>query len=710
MSIQFDPQRQLFVLQTPQTTYAMAVDGRGRLRQIYWGSAIGRTADLPVPTLADPARISTENDNANPLEYRTAEAFEYGEPALDATFSDHMRGVRLAYAGHDLRTVNKQEILTIRLQDIHYPLAVDLEYTLYEGLDLISRRSVVTNLGTAPICLDSIQSATFYLPRCREYRLTHQSGNWGREFQKEQLPLTQSKIVIENRRGTSSGPQAVPFFALDGDGAATETSGEVWYGVLHWSGNFKITAEKDKAGRTSITAGINDYQADWHLKPGESFAAPLVTAGYSAVGFGKMSEALYDLQLDFLMPRAKAYIPRPIIYNSWYPYEFDVDETKLLGLAERAAAIGAELLVIDDGWFRGRENDRAGLGDWFVCTKRFPRGLEIIADKAHSLGMQFGLWVEPEMVNPDSDLYRAHPDWVVHIPTRERTTQRNQLVLNFARDDVRDFAIDFLDRLIRDYKLDYLKWDMNRYMTEFGWPDAEPAEQGSLTIRYIKNLYQVWETLNSRFPHVLYENCAHGGARADFGMVPYADRINRSDNADPVDVMKLHEGFTTLFLPKTAGGAGNISPSPNGINGRVTPLEFRARIGMMGSMSVGINLLQSPPEELAALKVYLDEFKTLRADLQDSYVYRLASALEHPYAILQYVTRDRRATTVFAFGHGLNFRQELPRIRLRGLDPDALYQGPDGSRTAGATLMNLGIPIQLRGDYASQVRTYRRID
>jgi alpha-galactosidase len=349
------------------------------------------------------------------------------------------------------------------------------------------------------------------------------------------------------------------------------------YGVLHWSGDFRLAVETDKSQQTSVTGGIGDFDSRWRLAPGESFETPLFTVGYTSGGFEKMTEALYDLQYDFLCPRPKARAVRPVIYNSWYPYQFDIDEGRLLALEEKAAWIGAELFVIDDGWFVGRSSDRNGLGDWRACPDRFPRGLAPVADRAHELGMLFGLWVEPEMVNPDSDLYRAHPDCVVHFPTRERTTQRNQLVLNLARDDVREFAFEFIDRLIREHRLDYIKWDMNRHVTEAGWPDAPPAEQRSLRVRYILNLYEIWRRLNETHPNVLYENCAHGGARADFGMVPYADRINRSDNADPVDVTKIHEGFTTLFLPKTAGGAGNISPSPNGINGRVTPLQFRAK-------------------------------------------------------------------------------------------------------------------------------------
>jgi alpha-galactosidase len=707
MPIHYDEARKLFVLETPRTTYAFAVDGNGILRHVYWGERIGRLADLPAAVTADLSRKGVDFDWTGCLEYRTEEPFHFCEPALRAVFPDNVRGVRLAYAGHSVEKGKDHEVLKVLLRDRHYPLSVELSYTLYGGLDLVGRDAAIRNEGKEPILLEAMKSATFYVPRGLRYRLSHMAGDWGAEYGRERLMLTRCKVDIANRRGTSSGAQAVPFFALDAGGEATETSGRVWYGVLHWSGNFRITVESDKGMQTTVTAGIDDFDATWNLKPGEIFRTPQCTVGFTAGGFEKMSEALYDFQWDHLSPRPKAYAVRPVIYNSWYPYEFDVNEERILALEEKAAAIGAELFVIDDGWFVGRTDDKRGLGDWTPCPKRFPRGLRPVVDRAHELGMGFGLWVEPEMVNPDSGLYRKHPDWVVHFPTRERTTQRNQLVLNLAREDVREFAFDFIDRLIGEYGLDYLKWDMNRYFSEPGWPDAPAVEQKSLPVRFIRNLYDIWERLNAKYPNVLYENCASGGGRADYGMVAYADRINRSDNADPVDVMRLHEGFTTLFLPKTAGGAGNISPSPNGINGRVVPLRFRAHMGMNGSMSVGINLLKAPPEELEELRSYLKEFKALRPTLQDSYVYHLVSAWDNPYAIFQYVNRARTVTTMFAYGHGLHCRQKLPRTLLRGLKPEAVYAFEDGSRVSGEGLMRFGIQIDLRGDYDSKVITLR---
>jgi len=572
----------------------------------------------------------------------------------------------------------------------------------------------VTNNADEVVTMDSLKSAAWHVPDGRDYRLTHLAGHWGSEYGINRLMLTQARTELSCKRITCGASQQTPFFALDPDGASTETAGEVYYGVVHWSGNFSIGVERQFGKHVTVVGGVNDFDSCYRLQPGESFETPWFTGGFSGRGFERMSETFYDWQLDHLMPRGKtfdkAHAERPVIYNSWYPYLFDVREDNCLGLIDKCADLGVELFVIDDGWMPKRVDDTAGLGDWIADPARFPNGLEAIADACHAKGMLFGLWVEPEMVNPDSDLYREHPDWVIHDPTRERTLQRNQLVLNLARDDVRDWAIEWLDRVVETYKLDYLKWDMNRYVSENGWPDAPAEERKSLSIRYTRNLMKIWQHLNEKFPDVLFENCASGGGRSDFGMVPYADRINRSDNADPVDVMVLHEGFSMLFVPKTAGGAGNIAPHAHHIHERPTPLDFRVIWGMTGSMSIGINLLTAEDEVLETLKKGIAEFKRVRGDLQDAYVYRIASARENPYALFEYVRRDRKAFTLFAFSHGMRCWDLMtPRFRMRGLIADGVYECEDGRRMTGGALMNIGLSVPMKGDYSSVMSVWRMI-
>ena len=693
MKIGYSEEKQIFHITGGGMSYAFAAAG-GKLLHLWFGAAL-TDGDLAA-LLSVPSGLRAE--------LPTAEAFDYSEPCLRAVFSDGAETLRLRYVSHRAEDGK----LTVLLRDESYPFEAELIYETWGDLPLIGRRLVLRNTGAEPMLLRSAKSGVFRLPSGRTWRVTHFSGNWGAEYGLGQQIMTQARLVLENRRLTAAAAAQVPFFAMDEEGHAAETSGEVWFGVLGWSGDFQITVEEEYGKRCAVTGGVSDATSELRLAGGETFETPLFTGGYSDAGFGRMSEILYDWQYDHILPRGgsfdKAHAVRPIIYNSWYPYEFNVDEEHLFALIPKAKYVGAELFVIDDGWMKGRCHDHAGLGDWVADKARFPGGLGRISDACHEAGLQFGIWVEPEMVNPDSDLYRADPDWVLSEPNRERTLQRNQCILDLSRDDIRDWCIGWLDDLIIDARLDYLKWDMNRFVTETG---LYAMERG-VPVKYMQNIMAIWKHLNECFPDLLLENCASGGGRADFGMVPYADRVNRSDNADPIDVMLLHEGYSTLFVPKSAGGAGNVSPCPNGVNGRAVPLSFRLHSGMTGSMSIGINLLRSDDAELDAIRAAAEQFKFLRPALQDSYVYRVSSARHSPFAVFEYCRRDRSQFTVFAFAHGAHqWDKELCRFRMQGLIPDAVYVC-GSQRLTGAALMRVGIDISLRGDYDSRMLTFRR--
>ncbi|NLG13247.1 MAG: hypothetical protein GX561_03440 [Lentisphaerae bacterium] len=679
-------QDNIFLIQTQRMSYAFGIGAGGKLIHLYWGDKLPNANGLQ--RLLQQTQKTMFSNYELPLEYRGQEPFDYFQPAILPVFSDQGRGARLAVTNHKL----DDNSLTVTLKDINYPLEADLVYQTFGQLDLIARHAVIRNTGTDDITLEILKSATLNLPTpANHYRVTHYAGNWGAEFGQQQCKLTQAQIVLENHRGTCAAHQHIPFVALDPESQATETTGQVFFAALKWSGDFKITVEQEFKGSVSIAAGINDFDSNWILHPGEAFATPQLCCGYSNSGFERMTEILYDWQFDFLAPRPKAYLTRPIIFNSWYPYEFKIDENNLMLAIDKAAQVGAELFVIDDGWMPGRVNDKAGLGDWIPDPERFPNGLKPIADMCHGKNLLFGLWVEPEMANPDSKLYRQHPDWFIKHPTRTQTLSRSQLILDLSKDHVRDWAIQWLDQIIDDFELDYLKWDMNRYITEHG------ADK-SLPIKYILNLYKIWEHLNQAHPNVIFENCASGGGRADFGMVQYADRINRSDNAHPADVMILHEGFSRLFIPKTAGGAGNVARDEN------VPLQFRIHLGMTGSMSLGIDLLKASQDTLDQLKKATDEFKIVRPALQDAYVYRIASATQTPYTIWQYVKRDRTEFGLFAFVNDLRHwdKLQMPRFKMRGLLPGKIYRDQDNDEYTGAELMNIGIKVDFpKNDYSS---------
>ncbi len=707
MEIRFNENYGLFRILNQKIEYAFAISEDGRLVHLHWGMPLQEDLDY-LDLLQSKQRMGVTNGRLKREEYGIQTAFDYSSPCLRVTFGNGRETLRLKYAGHSI----SGNVLSIRLEDAFEDLAVELTYKLWDELPLVTRSAKITNKGKETLVLNTAKSGAVHLPLSRDYRLTHYAGGWGAEYQKQQTMLTQSKIQLETNRLTAAAMHQVPFFALDENGQSTETDGEVFFGVLGWSGDFQIAIEKlytfgCETG-VSVTAGVSDFSARYPLATHESFETPPMTIGYAAKGFSQMSEILYDWEYDYLLPKGttdKAHAVRPIIYNTWYPYQFDIDEKKLIDFIPKAKYVGAELYVVDDGWMVGRTDTKAGLGDWVADPARFPKGLGVVAEAVHNAGMLFGLWVEPEMVNPNSRLYQAHKDWVLCHEEPLMTLAKDQYILDMSRTEVRDWVIDWLSALITDLNLDYLKWDMNREVTE----SCRNALGNGTAIKNMENIQYIWETLNQRFPNLLLENCAAGGGRADFGMLPYADRTNRSDNADAVDCMLLQEGFSTLFVPKTAGGAGNIAPPLCRISQREAPFAFRAHMGMTGSMSIGINLLTCSEEELEEIKAAVTQFKALRGALQDSYVYRIASAKEHPYLVLEYMKRDKSEFTVFTFGHGMReWDRAMPRFRMRGLCSDGLYACGE-CQMSGSALMHLGIPLTLRGDYASQVQTWKRV-
>ena len=708
MKIEFNSGKKIFRIYNGSVEYAFFIAEGGNLINLYWGAPVSSFDDYDV-FLEDKdfsGKIITRN--AKHPEYSTNGAFDYTKPCLRAKFSDGTENVRLVYKNHKI----EGNTLYVTICDTVKPLEVTLKYKIWNELPLISRSCEIKNAGTESIILKSVKSASLYMSDNRNYRLTHFSGDANMEYQKNQTPITQSKIYLETSRLTEAAVQRVPFFALD-EGYATETFGEVFFGALEWSGDFQIVVEKNFHSQTgssvSVSVGVSDFTSNYKLEAGESFETPALTIGYSDRGFEKMSEILYDWEYDCILPKGttdKAHTIRPVIYNTWYPYEFGIDEKKLMDFIPKVKYIGAELYVIDDGWMQGRDCSVKGLGDWLLDKDRFPSGLKPISDAVHKEGMLFGLWVEPEMANEDSDLFKNHRDWFILDPNHENTKMRSQYILDMSRDEIRDWTIEWLDNLIIDAGLDYLKWDMNRIVSEV-CPDFT---DNAVAIKYIKNIYYIWEHLNKKFPDLLLENCASGGGRADFGMLKYADRVNRSDNADPIDVLDIHEGYTTLFVPKIAGGAGNVAPERMAVSGREVPIKFRTELGMTGSMSVGINLLKSSDEELLEIKTAVEKFKEIRKALQDSYVYRIASKSEHPYTVFEYKKRDKSEFTLFTFGHGLTqANRYTPLFKIRGLDPDTTYACGD-RKMSGKALMNIGIKVEIKGDYASDVQTWKKLN
>lgn len=600
------------------------------------------------------------------------------------------------------------ETLTIELADIDRPLTVTLRYSIDPATGIVGRSARIRNDGKAAVRLDQIASAIFTLPARSDYRLHYLTGRHGAEWTMQDQPVTPALTVIESRRG-STGHQHNPWFAIDRADLSTEENGPVWFGALAWSGSWRISIGADNLGRVKIAGGYNPYDFSWTLKAGEAVETPIFYAGYSDGGMGGASRTLHRFENAHILPEGPVPKLRPVLYNSWEATEFNVDEAGQVALAERAAKIGVERFVVDDGWFGARNNDHAGLGDWTVNRAKFPNGLKPLIDRVHALGMQFGLWVEPEMVNPDSDLYRAHPDWVLNFPGRPRTEGRNQLVLNLARDDVRDHLLRVLDDLLKQNDIQFLKWDYNRNWTEPGWPEMKPEDQQRVYVRYIRNLYYILGELRRRHPGLEIESCSGGGGRVDLGIMGYTDQLWTSDNTDPFDRLSIQDGFTHAYTP--AAMMAWVTDVPNWANGRTTSLDYRFLSSMQGGLGIGANLNKWTDADFATATKMIAAYKTIRRTVQQGDLYRLIPPKpENETSATLYVAPDKRQAVLFQMLHSSFRRDNPPAIELRGLDPARLYRVrmidgaalPDGVpvQASGAWWMGHGLRAPLRGDFA----------
>ncbi len=691
----------LWVLQGERSAYALGLNDAGYLVHTYWGARMPDLADYPAAPSSGGWASFNGPGQTLAEEYPAWAGLKYIEPCLKATFADGVRDVVLRF----VEARREGDALTIELRDAIYPLAVELHYRLHAGHDLIERWAVLRNLGSSPIALERVWSAQWHVPTALARRLSHLTGRWADEWHLERVPLARGVTRLESRRLVTSHHHH-PWFALD-DGRADEDSGEVWFGVLAWSGSWALAAEVTDFGQTRMSLGISDWDFGWRLDPGADFTTPVCIGGWVGEGFGAASRVLHDYTRDQVLPHRGAL--HPVLYNSWEATAFDVTEAGQAALAEIAAELGVELFVIDDGWFKGRTWDDAGLGDWTPDPVKFPNGLTPLIERVNALGMDFGLWIEPEMVNPNSDLYRAHPDWTIHFPTRERTTARNQLMLNLARTDVQDYLIDHFDRLLREHKIAFIKWDMNRSVSEPGWPNA-PGDARELWVRYVEGVYRVWGTLRSRHPHVIWQSCSGGGGRADLGIFRFADQAWISDNTDPIARLAMQEVYSQVYPAVTM----EAWVTDMNLGGTQIPLDFRFHVSMSGVLGIGADIRRWGPEERAAAARWVALYKAIRPLVQYGDQYRLLPAQGGAYSAVQYMARDKREGVLFTYCTQMHGRTlgdaPYPTIRLRGLLPDARYtvEGVSGARS-GLAWARIGFTLPL-GDLESAVRRIERVD
>ena len=723
MGITYYAEEKIFKLDTPNTSYILGVqDQFGYLLHYYYGkrlqgkdvSYMARTWEPPfTPERNDRDKLSFLD--AAPFEYPTGGIGDFREHCLELRTAGGHNAVELGYRSHRIykgkRPLNGLpatfgeeedcESLEILLEDDHLGLAVELTYTAFAELDVITRSVRVTNLGTKEkvLWLTKVLSSCLDMDN-REYSLLSLHGAWGRERRMQYRKLGAGRQGVFSERGETSH-QDQPFMALTTPNV-TQTAGEVYSMHFVYSGNFEAQIGVDQFDRVRMVMGINPYHFSWKLEDGQSFQAPEVVMVYSDEGLGKMSRTYHDLYRNHLIRSAWRDRKRPILINNWEGTYFDFNTEKLLSIARGAGELGIEMLVMDDGWFGDRYDDNRALGDWYVNEEKLPGGLKRLAEEVNKLGMRFGIWMEPEMVSPDSQLYRAHPDWAIQVPGRRAGLCRNQYVLDITRPEVLEYVWEQISGTLKSANIEYLKWDMNRQLSDLGSYGLEPDRQGELYHRYVLAVYALQERLHREFPELLVENCSGGGARYDPGMLYYSPQIWCSDDTDAVERLSIQEG-TALIYPLSTMGA-HVSDCPNHTVGRSTPFETRGHVALAGTFGYELDITRLSQEDRDWIPRQVEMYHRYHDLVREGDYYRIASYRENRefdcWAVISKDKKQALVTFVQVLGRA-NCHSRI--LQLQGLDPNARYriEGTD-QVFGGDTLLYAGLPVEnLWGDFRS---------
>ena len=718
MSIRYIEETGQLILETKSTSYQMKIDSPGYLNHLYYGAKVCQN-DMSYPHRAYDRGFSGNpyvmRDNREfsldslAQEYTSCGVGDFRVSSIAATCPDGSSCAEFRYEGHEIKdgkyaipglpsvydNGGEAQTLIITLFDHVANIRIRLYYGVFEELDIITRAAEIRNAGGESVWLKKASSMCLELP-FGKWDMIHFYGRHCMERQPERVPLFHGIQTVASGRGMSSH-QHNPFVILC-DREATEDSGVCYGMMLMYSGNHKTEIELDQYDSVRAVMGINDERFCWELAPGESFYTPEVILS-CADGLTQLSHRYHRVIRHNVVRGDYRLSHRPVLINNWEAMYFDLSEEKVLALAEKASKLGIELFVLDDGWFKNRADDKAGLGDWVPDEKKLPNGLGALIEKINGMGMQFGLWVEPEMVSEDSDLYRAHPDWALTVPDRAPMMSRSQLVLDLSRDEVHEYIFNTISGLLSGYNIAYIKWDFNRPMSDVYSHAIPSARQGEVAHRYYLSLYRLYERLTEKFPHVLFEGCSGGGGRFDAGMLHYVPQIWCSDNTDPIARLMIQYG-TSFGYPASAMGA-HVSATPNHQTGRVTPLATRGIVATSGAFGYELDLNRMTDEELKEMKALTEHEKEIEPLVHDGLYYRLSSMENSDrFFIWQFVSpgQDRSLLNIVITNPQAN---AVPvHVRLKGLDPGALYSVGGEFECHGAALMNAGYTFpQLTGDY-----------
>ncbi|MBR0514154.1 MAG: alpha-galactosidase [Clostridia bacterium] len=713
MSIFISSDRHTFYLSGGNTTYLLHIDEENRLLCPYWGVRLPdgsfsydsrdyfsfASFDLPVSRL--------------PFDIPTCGSGWYGTPAVAAcnAHGDDVTDLRFVSfrvvpgkpSLPDLPALyaespSEADTLLILLQDALTGLQVEASYTVFASSGAIARSLNIRNTGSGPLHLTSVQPASVPFWNAG-MDVIHLKGAWARERTVVRTPVGEGEYRISSARG-ASGHEENPFFALC-DRNTDEFSGRVWAVSFVYSGSFQASCTVDNTSHARLSIGMNPAVFSWLLNPGESFQSPEAVLAFSDAGLNGMSHLFHALYRSRLARGFWRDRSRPVLVNNWEGTYFSFTEKRLLAIAEKANEIGIELFVLDDGWFGRRNSDNCSLGDWTINRRKLPSGLSGLSEKLHAMGLRFGLWFEPEMVSPDSKLYRAHPDWCLHVPGRPRSEARNQLILDLSRSEVQEYIISSVSAVLSSASIDYVKWDMNRNMTEAFSEALPPERRMESQHRYMLGLYHVLETVTSAFPQILFESCSGGGGRFDPGMLYYMPQTWTSDDTDAVERLKLQYG-TSFVYPASAMGA-HVSAVPNHQTGRSVSLRMRGEVALAGNFGFELDLAKMTKEDLAEAADLVSRVKSLRDLTRTGTFWRLLSPFEGNDTAWAFVSEDRKEVLFCAYS-SLSVPNMPPRrIRLKGLLPEAWYKTEDGAAYNGSVLMNVGISVPRKGDFSSFV-------
>ncbi len=728
--INYDEKNRVFHLHNDQISYLLAVEDGKTLAHLYFGKAIKNYhGQLRYPRVDRgfsgnlPGSLDrTFSRDSLPKEYSSAGEMDYHTPAAVIRQSDGSNALFLTYEGYKIvdgkpdleglphsfvESKDEAQTLIVTLIDEKSKVKFELSYTIYRNRPVITRSVKVINDGDKKVNIEKVASMQIDFVD-RDFESITLPRAHAHERRVERSEINQGIHVYSSHRGTSSH-QMNPFMALV-DPDTTEFVGDAYGFAFVYSGNHKFEVERDQFAQTHVNIGINDFNFNWELRPTASFQTPEVLMVYSDQGINKMSQAFHSLIHERVIRSKYKNQVRPILVNNWEATYFDFDEKKLHPIVDDAKEMGIEMFVLDDGWFGHRDDDNSSLGDWSVFEKKFPNGLDHFADYVHQQGLKFGLWFEPEMISMDSDLYKKHPDYLMHVPGRLPSPSRNQYVLDLGRKEVRDNIFDQMNNILSSGKIDYIKWDMNRHLSDIYEADLPSARQGEVYHRYVLGLYDLLERVVDTYPDLLIEGCSGGGGRFDAGMAYYTPQIWASDDSDAIDRLSIQYG-TSLVYPQSMM-TSHVSVSPNEQNGRITPFNTRGVVGMWGDLGYEFDLTKMSKEDRQEVKNQVAEYKKIRQVTQYGTFYRLKNAQISNQCAWETVSPDKNEVVLSVVKVMASAQPYLTKTKLVGLDPKKHYEDQVSHEVYGGDeLMNLGIydPVE-HGDFMAHLYHFKAIN